>query len=190
MGEESNLMFEPGKTLKTFTSKKGNAVVLRLAKSDDLAAMTDYINNLSLEDTFVSFSGEQLTLEEEKKFLDEALEKMQKVETICLVAMVGNDLIGIAGIDRLTRRSKHVGSMGLSIKKEYRGEGIGKVMLQTVLDLGKQMGLRFVELSCFANNQAACSLYKSVGFEEVGRIPEKYFYKESYIDAIIMTKKL
>lgn len=183
-------MFEPGKEIKTFTSKKGNKVVLRLAKPEDLVAMTDYVNALSSEDTFVSFSGEQLTLEQEKKFLDEVLEKMQKGDCVNLLGFIDNKLIGIANVDRLTRRSNHVGSVGLSIKKEHRGEGVGKEMLTTVLELGKQMGIKMVELSCFANNTSACALYKSTGFNEIGRIPEKFFYKGGYIDSIIFAKKL
>lgn len=183
-------MFEPGKIIKTFVSRKGNAVILRLAESGDLAAMTDYINTLSLEDTFISFSGEQLSIDEEKKYLDEFLDKMKKGTMAVLVAFVDDKFIGIANVSRMERRSKHVASLGLSVKKEYRGEGIGKVMLKATLELGKGMGIRMVELSCFANNKSACSLYKSVGFEEVGTIPEKYFYKGEYIDAIVFTKKL
>lgn len=165
-------------------------VVLRLVKPDDLQAMTDYANQLSKEDTFVSLSGEQFTLEEEKKHLDSFLDKMKKQTGLLLVAFVNDMLVGITDLTCLERRSKHVGKIGLSIKKEYRGEGIGKEMLVSLCELAKQMDLRMVELGCFANNTSACALYKKVGFVEVGRIPEELFYKGEYVDCLMFAKKL
>lgn len=183
-------MFTPGEIVKTFTSKKGNTVVLRLAKREDLQSMTDFINQASREDTFISLSGEQLTIEEEAKYLNEVLEKMAKGEAVKLFVFVNDALIGSADITRMQRRSQHVGLVGIIIKKEYRAEGIGKAMIETLFNLAQKMGLLMLELSCFANNTTACNLYTSVGFEKVGRIPQKLAYKGEYIDSIVMVKDL
>lgn len=183
-------MFQPGQIIKTFTSKKGNLVILRLAKKENLQAMTEYINELSREDTFISFSGEQITLDEERKYLDDLLLKTEKGNAGELIAVINDNIIGICGFTRKEKRSLHFAEMGISIKKEYRAEGIGKEMMRSLLDLAKQMEIQYMQLSCFANNEVACSLYKKFGFEQVGKIPNKFLYKGDYVDELVFFKEL
>ena len=61
--------FIPGKIIKTFISKKGIQITLRYPVWEDLQQMTDYINTLSQEDTYIIFSGEKVSLEHEAVYL-------------------------------------------------------------------------------------------------------------------------
>ena len=185
-----NAICVPGKNIKTFINKKGVSILLRFASVEDAPQMTSYINEISKEDTFINFSGEQLSLEEETKYAKGVIEKMLQGNEVKVLAFVGKELVGSADIIRNVRRMNHFGEMAFSIKKEYRGTGIGHEMMQILIDIAKQLGLRYLELSVFANNIAGHNLYKKVGFKEVGRIPEKFSYRGSYEDAIIMVKKL
>jgi hypothetical protein len=47
--------FIPGKVIKTFITKKDTEVTIRYPKWEDLDEMTRYINEISKEDTFVTF---------------------------------------------------------------------------------------------------------------------------------------
>lgn len=183
-------MFSPGQIIKTFTSKKGNFVVVRTPLMEDVSLMTDFINEMSREDTFISFSGEQITEEEESKFVKEFIENMEKGNGLSILAFVGDTLISSSGISRQQRRSKHFGSLGISIKDGYREEGIGTELMNIMIDGAEKMKMRAIELSCFANNPRAFYLYEKMGFREVGRIPKKYFYKGDYIDSIEMVREL
>lgn len=49
---------------------------------------------------------------------------------------------------------------------EYRGQGIGKKLLLAGLNYLRSRGVRDVWLSVDSENKVACSLYKSIGFEE------------------------
>src|SRR3989344_7308432 len=117
--------FTPGASIKTFTSKNGREVILRFPKEDDLQQLTDFINEVSKEDTFISLSGEQFTLEEEKKYVDDVLKKMQEGTVAKIVATINNQIVGTADVTRQERRTKTVGIFGITIAKDYRGEGIG-----------------------------------------------------------------
>lgn len=183
-------MFLPGEPISSFISKKGNEVLLRFPSVRDVEEHTHYINKLSLEDTFITLSGEQFTIEEESKIVSEWLENMKNGDKCVIDAFVGDKLVGLLHIDRLTRRNKHVGHLGISVAKDYREEGIGKALLLESIKFAKQMNLRMLELEVYSLNENAIGLYKSVGFVEVGRIPGKTFFHGNYVDQIIMVKNL
>ncbi len=53
----------------------------------------------------------------------------------------------------------------LGVDPDYRGRGIGKRVLLDGLAHLKSKGLRFAELTVDSENETACALYRSVGFE-------------------------
>ncbi|MFC1989478.1 GNAT family N-acetyltransferase [Chloroflexota bacterium] len=53
----------------------------------------------------------------------------------------------------------------LGVYPDYRGRGIGKKVLLAGLAHLKCKGLRFAELTVDSENETACALYRSVGFE-------------------------
>ena len=159
-------MFPPGTIISEFTSKKGKQIVFRLVCEDDLEQMHSYVNHLSREDTFVSFSGEQLT------------------------ATYQDNIVGVADISRMKRRSKHVGYLAISLSSEYREEGIGSELIQTLCELGKKIGFQMVELAVYSVNERGIHVYEKVGFVEVGRIPKKALFHGELVDEIIMVKFL
>ncbi len=61
--------FVPGEIVRTFRTKKGNDVALRYPMWRDLARLNDYINALSMEDTYIRFSGEVISRAEEADVL-------------------------------------------------------------------------------------------------------------------------
>lgn len=183
-------MFSPGTFISEFTSKKGRQIVFRLVSENDIPQLTDYINALSKEDTFISFSDEKFDLEREKKIVSEWLDLMSKGNMAAIVSFHDQELVSNASVSRETRRSKHVGSVALSVKNGFREEGIGSKMLDLLEDAGKQMNLRMLELTVFANNHRARHVYRKHGYQEVGTIPEKLLYKREYVDEVIMIKHL
>lgn len=183
-------MFEPGTIVHEFTSKKDHSIVFRFITSGDVEQMTSYINNLSCEDTFVRMGGEQFTEQDEYEYIENWLKKMEQNNTFVVVAVKDEKIIAVANVDRLERRSKHVGHFGISVAKEFRGEGIGQELLKVILELATRMGLAMIELSVYSLNEAGIALYKKLGFEEVGRIPKKILFHGELIDEIVMVKFL
>lgn len=173
-------------------TKKGNGLVIRYLEAGDTQAMLDYINTMSLEQTFITFQGEQLTFEEEEKFVQSCLEKISKKKGVSLVAFCNEKLAGISSIDTKDKVLSHVGRLGISVSKELRGEGVGKMLIENVINEAKKSipGLRIINLEVFANNPMAKELYKKVGFKEWGTLPKAIFYKGEYVDEISMYKEV
>lgn len=82
--------------------------------------------------------------------------------------------------------SLHVGSLGMGILAEYRGQGIGKGLMQAALDKAKAKGLKRVELEVYPHNTAAIALYQRFGFSEEGRRKNAALLDAGFVDLIMM----
>ena len=69
-------------------------------------------------------------------------------------------------------------SLIISVEKEYRGKGIGRSLLSSMLSLLSKYGYKAVSLSCQKENYAV-SLYKSLGFEIIKDIDEEYIMRKN-----------
>lgn len=177
---------QPGKIIKTFTSKKGNTVIIRYPKPEDLDDVLKFANAIVDEDTYVDVLSEPVTREEEEKWLRETLEKMESGKKIQLVCEVDGNYAGNCEIRRRDKRQSHVGEIGISIAKAYREEGIGTELLKTLIEEGKRMELRLLVMDCFESNARALHVYKKLGFRRAGLIPEMYAYKKSFVGGVVL----
>ena len=53
----------------------------------------------------------------------------------------------------------------LFVREEARGGGLGRALLEAVVDLARRRGCRRVELDANEDNTAAQALYRSAGFD-------------------------
>lgn len=183
--------FIPGQIIKTFFAKDGTQVTLRYPMIEDLDEFTSYINKLSSEDTYITYSGEEVSRDDEEKFLKEKIEKIEQQDSILLCAFDGKNLIGICNIDRdfsSKKRGLHKAILGLSINNDYRSEGIGMKLAESAIEEAKNNipGLRMILLKVYSENKIAQKLYKKLGFKIVGTIPGGILYKNTYIAEIEM----
>lgn len=182
--------FAPGRVAGRFRSRQGEEVVIRYPKWDDLDLLTDWINELSQEDTFISYSGERFTLEQEADFLAGLFKDMEFQNKVFLCAFVGDDLASTCVVHRRAahRRQQHVGMIGLSTRAAFRGQGIGRELSRTAIEEAAKNipGLRLIMLEVFGNNKAAIDLYRKLGFRETGRIPGGVLFRGELVDDVIM----
>ncbi len=173
-------------------TKKGKEIVVRYPAMSDLVEMTNYFNTLSKEQTYIMFQGEQLTLKYEKKYLTDFLKKVNKGEAIKLFAFHNDKLVGVSDIVMQERAANHVGTFGLTVAENYRGEGIGKLLMNLVIQEAKKRipKLKIIQLGVFGNNGIACSLYEKLGFTRFGILPKGIYHQDHYVDHIYMYKNV
>lgn len=175
--------------LKTIKLKSGREVVLRLPQISDAKALADYINELVDEDTFIS--SRKQTVEDEEAYIKSMLKKINTNKEVHIVVMVNDKKVAAVDIFNLGVRKEHVGELQINIHKDYRGEGLGQILMKEALLLAQEvLKLKIVTLTCFSVNDVAMGLYKKLGFETFGSLPEGLKYKDNYIDEIYMYKKL
>lgn len=73
--------------------------------------------------------------------------------------------------------------LNVAVDPDLRGAGVGRLLVQQVLDDCQAANASFVSLEVRESNLPAISLYKKMGFEEMGR--RKRYY-ENGEDALMM----
>ena len=64
---------------------------------------------------------------------------------------------------------QHCGTLGMGVLAQYRGRGIGKLLLLTCIAKARNRGITRVELEARADNVIAIRLYEEIGFVREGR---------------------
>lgn len=173
-------------------TKKGREIVIRYPKRSDTRILLDYINNLSKEKTFITLQGEQMTLKEEKIYMKNFFDKMAKNKAIKLLVLTDKKLIGESDITLKEKIENHIGILSITVLKEYRGEGVGKLLMELLQKEAKNhiKDLRIITLGCFANNDAACAMYEKFGFQKYAFLPQGIKYKGNYVDRVYFYKNI
>ena len=136
-------------------------IVRRIQKSD-------------LENFFILWTGvfnERIYLENPpppKERIEPVLNKVEILKIPQFVALEEGELIGsieafpgtMCGHDTDT-----IGYLGAQVRKDYRGKGVGRVLLETVIEDSKRFGYRELRLSVFNSNGPARKLYENAGFK-------------------------
>lgn len=107
-----------------------------------------------------------------------------------LVACDGDDVIGQLGLYvSANPRRRHVGDLGMGVRDDRQGQGVGGKLLGAALALADGwLQLRRVELQVYADNAAGIALYRRHGFAEEGRHRDYAFRDGAYVDAVSMAR--
>ena len=105
-----------------------------------------------------------------------------------------NIIVGFAGLKVILDEAN---IMNIVVKKDFRHNGIGSILLENLINYSKNINLKInyskninlktITLEVNENNLSAIRLYDKFSFDRLG-IRKKYYNGES--DAIIMSKNL
>ncbi|HEX5940107.1 MAG TPA: GNAT family N-acetyltransferase, partial [Dehalococcoidia bacterium] len=88
-----------------------------------------------------------------------------------LVARNGSDLDGWAVLKRYSKRECYAGVAETSIYvgQAARGSGLGRAILQALIESSEEEGIWTLIAGIFPENEASLRLHRSLGFVDVGR---------------------
>ncbi|MDR6959480.1 putative acetyltransferase [Pseudomonas brassicacearum] len=107
-----------------------------------------------------------------------------------LVALHQGEVIGNLGLEQYTRvRRAHCASLGMGVAQAWQGKGVGSMLLAAALDVADNwMNLRRVELTVYADNEAAIGLYRKFGFETEGLMRDYAVRDGRWVDTLAMAR--
>lgn len=100
-------------------------------------------------------------------------------------------VVGSAGLHPVgpALRRRHVMMLGISVAPEAQGQGVGRALMQALVDYADRWGqvLR-LELQVYADNHRAIALYESMGFRHEGRHVGYALRDGQYVDSLSMAR--
>lgn len=107
-----------------------------------------------------------------------------------LVACVEGEIVGQVFLQIFTRpRRKHVGQIGMSVRDDYQGQGVGSALMQAAVDMADRwLNVLRLELDVYTDNEPAVRLYKKFGFEIEGTLKKYAFRDGEYVDVYAMAR--
>lgn len=108
-----------------------------------------------------------------------------------LAAMVGTEMAG--QLDLFTSpnhpRRRHAGQIGMSVRDDFQGQGVGSALMQAATDLADNwINLQRLELEVYCDNGPAVGLYKKFGFEIEGTLKGYAFRAGEFVDVYAMAR--
>ena len=177
---------------KTFGNKK---IVIRQIRDNDIAnakKFQNYINSLIAEEAMI-LMNKKFSLKEERKAVEGFLKNSRQKNKVLIIAEHNNQIVGLTDISLDRHRRNHIGIFGISIRAGYRGNGLGKHIMEEVIKLAKKElnpKPKMIQLEVYANNKPAIGLYKKMGFKQVAKLPKQIQHRGKLIDELVMIKYL
>lgn len=161
-----------------------------IGKTGEKFVFDVYREELDFESLFALFEEivqEGQTYPQDK--LDEKSFRQYFLTHNCFVYRLPESKKTIAGFyikPNFPGRSSHLANAGMAIKNEYRGRGIGKLMMPRIVKYAKIIGYEGIYFNLvFVTNTASVKVCKENGFVEVGRLPRAGNLKDfGYTDAL------
>jgi phosphinothricin acetyltransferase len=161
---------------------------IRKATLDDLPAIKEIYNH-AIENTVATFDTEPITMEEQEEWFrrhgpvhpvvvaEEASEK-------------GNTVLGWASLSEWSDRCAYSDTAEVSVyvREDCRGRGIGRVLLDGVMEKGRKAGLHTVIARIAEGNDVSIRLYESAGFRHIGIMREVGRKFGKLLDVYMMQK--
>ena len=85
---------------------------------------------------------------------------------------------------------RHVADLSVYVERAWRGKGVGRALLERLVELGRELGYHKLVLSAFPFNTAGVALYERLGFRTVGVYKEQGLLDGRWVDTIIMERLL
>lgn len=169
--------------------KNGKKITIRTALAKDASQVVKLMKGVIKEGPFTLYESDEYrsTAKSEAKRIKRFKDAPGK---IYLVAEMRNEIAGFISFDNWdTRRTAHTGLFSIFLKKKFRGTGIGRLLINSMLNWGKHNPVnKKISLAVFSTNKNAIALYKKLGFRREGCCPRDMIINGKYVDSILMYK--
>lgn len=169
--------------------KNGKVVLLRTTQVKDATQLVRLMKDVIKEGPFTLYEPDEYksTVKSEAKRISRFKNSPGKIYLVCEYK---NEITGFISFDNWdTRRTSHTGLFSVFLKKKWRCLGIGRILVNGLIDWGKSNPVnKKLSLAVFSTNTNAIALYKKLGFKQEGRCPADMIINGKNVDSILMYK--
>jgi phosphinothricin acetyltransferase len=166
--------------------RSGTALGVRPATEADVAAICR-IYNQGIEDRVATLETELRTPAERREWL-----AARGPRHPVLAATAGGELVGWGSLNRFNPRPAydHVADLSVYVERGWRGCGVGRRLLEALVETARRLGYHKMVLAAFPSNAAGMALYERLGFTRVGVYREQGLLDGRWVDVVIMERLL
>ena len=165
----------------------GRRIHIRPALPEDAGAVLAYLKKVGGESNNLTFGPEGLGLSEaeEREYLGAVA---ASDNALVLLALYEDAIVGALSFEGGPRpRIRHTGEFGISVTESFTGCGIGRVLLEMLIEWAEQSGvIRKLNLRVRVDNVAAIRLYERLGWAVEGRVTRDQGIDGVYTDTFFM----
>lgn len=141
-------------------------ITISEAEVKDAKGLLELLNLVPLESDFLTRdkNSAQMNLTDMETFIER---RAFLSNEICILARSDQEVIGVINVSSSEHdRISHIGDIFIAVKKAYWGYGIGKLLMEAVIDWAEHSHvIRRLELEVQVRNEKAVHVYEKFGFE-------------------------
>jgi len=174
-------------------SKKGKKITFKMLVKENAKEVLETMANVAETSPFILRSAEEFrntSIEEEEKWIEN---QNNNDRGGAIAAFENENLIGVLDFSAYKNiKMSHRAHLGIAIKKEYRGEGVGELFFNVLFSLLRNIpNLDRIELTVMGKNSIGKKLYEKMGFAVIGINPMAFKQSDgTFDDEIKMIKYL
>lgn len=167
----------------------GTGITIRTAEPKDAAGIIGVMKSVMKEKVFTLHETDEYK-ETPKNEAKKIIKFRKSPGKIIIPAFSRNRIIGYATFNNGDlKKTMHSGYLTIFIRKDFRGKGLGKKLMNTLIKWTNSNKLvRKMTLAVFSSNKNAIALYKKVGFKIEGLCPKDVKINGRYYDSVLMYK--
>lgn len=170
------------------TLRDGRTVLVREVEHRDGPGMVRLLREVAQERAYTLLEPDEIDAREAAMLRDMGERSADELRLLARCGDSDGDVIADLTLGAKNfRRIAHVAKLGMEVRKDYRGAGLGDAMLRIALAwAAAHPVIARVELQVFAENARAIGLYRSHGFVEEGRRRKYMRVGTTFHDDLVM----
>ena len=186
--------------LPTLTNKFGDTFMVQYAVANDLVEVLA-IYNQSIAGKQATANLTAVTYEERSAWFAEHLDSATRPIYVVRMADIametdiqkeGSPIVAWGSFsDLYARPAYHISSeISIYIHNDYHGQGLGSLLARWMLHQAPSLGIHNVAALIFAHNQPSLGLFRKLGFEQWGLMPQVCDMDGFIADVVMLGKSV
>jgi L-amino acid N-acyltransferase YncA len=161
-------------------------LTLRPARASDAEPIC-LIYNQGIEDRVATLETELRTPAERREWM-----AARGPRHPVIVAESAGSVVGWGSLNVFNVRPayQHVADFSVYVERGWCGRGVGRRLLERLIEMAREIGYHKMVLSSFPANASGVRLYEGLGFTRVGVYREQGMLDGQWVDTLIMEKLL
>jgi len=167
--------------------KNNQKLQIRKARVEDAVNLNQMLRTIILETDHFGCEPDEFNITDEEQAHTISMFS-QAPNAILLVAVLDGNIVGNLSFRAgSSKKFSHTGEFGVQVLKDYWNMGIGKELLNYLINWGKEnKHIQKISLRVRTDNRNAIHVYKKLGFQEEGILKNEMMCSGALYDLMYM----